>query len=188
MRGECDSLGVASGFDEVDASEGQGAAEEFGPGAAFTKEEDAKERGGNGEEVIVGSKLRDFEIAEEPEIEEIGECGAEESHIDHGGPCGPGDGEPARERAEGDGAMDGDGKNEKRAEEKIVGGHGEGVVAGGDALAEYGVESEAQRADESDEIAEECGGMLGGVFESGEEDDAEERDGHAKGFAECGGF
>ena len=64
VPGKHDWLGVAGGFDEVDSGEGQGAAEEFDGGAAFTEEEDAEESGGNWEEIVVGGELRDFEIAE----------------------------------------------------------------------------------------------------------------------------
>ena len=91
-------------------------------------------------------------------------------------------------RAEGDSAMDGDGENEEGAEKEIVGGHAESVVARGEALAKYGVEGEAERTDKGDEIAEESGRGLSGIAGGGEENDAEEGDGHAEDFAERGGF
>jgi hypothetical protein len=84
--------------------------------------------------------------------------------------------------------MDGDGENEEGAEKEIVGGHAESVVARGDALAKYGVEGEAERTDKGDEIAEESGRGLSGIAGGGEENDAEEGDGHAEDFAERGGF
>jgi len=42
--------------------------------------------------------------------------------------------------------MDGDGEDDERAEDAVEGGHGEGVVAGGDAFAEDDVGGESEGA------------------------------------------
>jgi hypothetical protein len=81
-------------------------------------------------------------------------------------------------RAEGDSAMDGDGENEEGAEKEIVGGHAESVVARGDALAKYGVEAKPREPTK----------VMKSPRRVGEENDAEEGDGHAEDFAERGGF
>jgi hypothetical protein len=49
----------------------------------------------NGEEIVVGGELGDFEIAEKQEVEEVGEGGTEEGHVSPTGPSRPRDGEPA---------------------------------------------------------------------------------------------
>lgn len=105
-------LGGAGGFDVVDGGEGEGGAEEFEPGTAFAEEDDAEGGGGDGEEVGKGGELGGFEIAEGPEIEDVGDGGTEEGHVEHAGPDGPRDGAPMREGADENGAMDGDGKND----------------------------------------------------------------------------
>src|SRR5260221_14567721 len=119
-----------------------GGAEEFGPGATFDEEENAEDGGGDGEQVGEGAKLGGFEVAEEPEVEEVGERGAEDGGEGEAGPGEPWDGLPVGERAEGGGAGDGDGKNEEAAEEGVPGGHGEGVVLPCYALAEDNIEGE----------------------------------------------
>lgn len=95
----------------------------------------------------------------------------------------PGDGLPVGKRAERDGLMDGDRKNQQCAEKIVPGGHGEGVVVPCYALAENDVESERERAAKGDEIAEECGRVAGDSTGSGGENGyAGEGDRHAEGF------
>jgi hypothetical protein len=68
--------------------------------------------------------LGGFEVAEEPEVEEVGEGGAKDGTESEAGPGEPRDGLPVGERAEGEGAVDGDGKNQEATEEIVPGGHG----------------------------------------------------------------
>ena len=98
-----------------------------------------------------------MQVAEEPEVKEVGERGAEDGRESEAGPGLPGDGLPVGARAEGDGLVDGDGENDDGAEEIVPGGHGEGVVVPCYAFAEDDVEGEGDRATEGDEVAHECG-------------------------------
>jgi len=148
---------VAGGFDVEHAGQGEGGAEEFEPGAAFAEEDDAETGGGDGEEIGEGRELRGFEIAKQPVVKEVGERGTEERHVKHAGPGLPMDGAPVVERAENEGAIDGDGKDEERSNDEIPCGHSEGVVAGGDAFAENDVGGETERTGQGDEIAGKCG-------------------------------
>lgn len=63
-------------------------------GAAFAEEEDAEDGGGDGKKIGERGELRDLEVAEEPEVEKIGEGGAEESRVEDAGV-----GLPGKERA-----------------------------------------------------------------------------------------
>ena len=181
-------LAGAGGFDPVEAEESQGAAEEFGPGAAFAEEKDAKCGCGDGEQIGEGGELGGFEEAEKPEVEEISESGAEESGEGDAGPGLPGDGEPVGEGTNGDGAEDGDGEEDESPEDEIPGGHGERVVLCGDALTENDVHGEAKGTDEREGVTEERGGMAGDAGTGGEDDDAGESDEHTEGFAYGGLF
>ena len=181
-------LAGAGGFDPIEAEEGEGAAQEFGPGAAFAEEEDAQGGSGDREEIGEGGKLRSLEETEKPEVEEIGECGAEKAGVEDAGPSLPRDGAPVGERAECHGAVDGDGEKEESTKDEIPSGHGERVVVSGDALAENDVHGKGERADERENITEKRGGMAGDTGASGEDDDAGESNEHAEGFADGGTF
>jgi len=132
--------------------------------------------------------LGDFEIAKQPVVEKVGERGTEQAHVEHAGPGGPRNGAPIFERPESDSALNGDGKNEKRAEDEIVSGHGEGVVTGGNAFAECGIEREAERAGKGDGVAEKRGRTVRDIGASGHQGDSTESDGHAEHFAQRGFF
>ena len=183
-----DGLAATGGFDVVDAGEGQEAAEEFEPGAAFAEEEDAEGGGGDGQEIGEGGELRGFEVAQNPEVEDVSDVGTEQGHVDHAGPYGPGEGAPMGEGAEENGAMDGDGENDERAEDAVEGGHGEGVVEAGDAFAEDDVGGKAEGTGEGNQIAEKRGRMAADARARGHESDARDGDAHAQNFAERGVF
>ena len=76
-------LGPAGGFDVVDAEEGEASADKFEEGAAFAEEEDAEGGSGDGEEVGKRGELGGFEVAEEPEVEEVGQRRAEQRGIEN---------------------------------------------------------------------------------------------------------
>src|SRR5271157_2986470 len=181
-------LAAAGGLDVVDAGEGEEAAEEFEPGAAFAEEEDAEGGGGDGQEIGEGSELRGFEVAQNPEVEDVGDGGAEQGHVQHAGPDRPGEGAPMGKGAEVDGALDGDGENDEPTKDAVESGHGEGVVAGGDAFAEYDVGGEAERAGERDQVAEKRGRMAAYARARGHKRDPGDGDAHAQDFAERGVF
>ena len=83
-----------------------------------------------------------FEVAKETEVEKIGESGAEESGVGHARPGLPRDGAPSLQQVDGGGLLDGDGKNDKSAEDEIPSGYGECVVFRGDAFAKDDVHGE----------------------------------------------
>ena len=118
-----------------------------------------------------------FEEAEKPEVEKIGESGAEETCESDAGPGLPGDGAPVGERSMA--RRDGDGKKNESTEDEIPGGHGEWVVLGGDALAENDVHGEAEGAEEGEDITEKRGGVTRDAGTGGEDEDSGESDEHA---------
>src|SRR5208337_2021558 len=181
-------LAAAGGFDVVDAGECEEAAEEFEPGAALTEEEDAEGGSGDGQEIGERGELRGFEVMQNPIVESVGDGGAEQGHVQHAGPDRPGKGAPMGEGAEKNGALYGDGENEERAEDAVEGGHGEGVVEGGDAFAEDDVGGEAEGPRERDGVAEKRGRVAADACARGHEHNAGESDAHAKDFAQRGVF
>src|SRR5271157_4076540 len=181
-------LAAAGGFDVVDAGEGEEAAEEFEPGAAFAQEEDAEGGAEKGQEIGERGELGGFKKTEDPEVEHVCDGGAEQGHVHHADPNLPGDGEPVVGGADENDAMDGDGENDESTEEAVEGGHGEGVVAGGDAFAEDDVGGETEGGGERDQVAEKRGRMAADARASGHEDDSTEGNAHTKDFAERGVF
>ena len=144
---------AAGGFYGIEAEEGEDGACEFEPGGAFTEEEDAEGGCGDGQDVGEGSDFGGFEVAEEPEVNEVSDGGAEKRDVEQAGPGLPGDGTPGRGGTESCGAIERERQDEYTSKNKIPGGHGEGVVFSGDAFAQDYVEGEAERTAEGDGIA-----------------------------------
>src|SRR5208283_3111086 len=161
---------------------------EFEPGATFAEEEDAQGGTSYGQKIGERGELGGFKETQDPEVERVGDGRAEQGHVHHADPDLPRDSQPMRERAEENGALDGDGENDEGAEDAVEGGHGEGVVEAGDAFAEDNVGGETERAGESDGVAEKRGRVAVEACPGGHEHDSGKRNGHAQDFAERGVF
>ena len=179
---------AAGGFDVVDAEEGEDGSGEFEERAALAKEKDAEAGSRDRKQVGERCELGGFEIAEEPEVEEIGQGGAEKAGIGDASVGLPRKRTPGVRKIDGEELVDGDGESDERAKDEIPSGHGERVVVVGDALAEDNVHGEAERAAHGDGVTKKSGRTAGHTGGRGKDHDAGEGNGHADGDAEGEAF
>src|SRR5712692_9696666 len=176
-------LEVAARLDPIDAPKHQCSADQLIPGAFFAEPPDAEDRGGHGQQVAERAQLRWRHVAQQPEVQQVSAGGAEDGHVGCGRPALPADGAPVGSRANAQSFDDSHRQGDDSAEDLVEGRHGQGVVAGGHALAEHGVEREAQRTGHGDGVAEQRRRTRAEALLRGENDDSDERHSHAHDFA-----
>src|SRR5712691_1349544 len=176
-------LEVAARLDPVDPAKHQCPAEQFIPGAFFAEPPDAEDRGAHGQQVAERAQLRWRHVAQQPEVQQVSAGGAEDGHVGCGGPALPADGAPMGSRANAQRFDDGHRQGDDGAEDLVEGRHGQGVVARGHALAQHGVEREAERTGHGDGVTEQRRRMRAEALLRSEHDDSDKRHSHAHDLA-----
>src|SRR5216683_2767180 len=77
-------------FNPIDAAEREDPTEHLSPGTFFSEPENPEDRRDDWKKICEGAQLRCFEIAKQPEVENVGERRTEHRHVAQGDPCLPG--------------------------------------------------------------------------------------------------
>jgi hypothetical protein len=149
-------------------------------GDGFAEDEKGEDDHDDRLEITDGGDARGGHVAKRPIKDQVGGDGAAGGHVDGGGPADPADGGPI----EMIGLADAEGEDQERGRDGGEGGHGQGVIFGGEALAIDDVEGEADGAEERNHVAlkERRAGDAAGI--GLEEENAEKADEHADDFSE----
>src|SRR5438046_9527069 len=73
----------------IDAAKRESSAEDLSPGALFAKPQNSENRRHDRQNIREGAQLRGLQIAQQPEVKDVGHRGAEAGHVQHGSPSSP---------------------------------------------------------------------------------------------------